>query len=176
MTRPATDADLDAVNAMHARSSRQSRHSRYQGARREISPTEWAALIRPGRGLGWVTHPVGDPELVVAATHLVRARTGHAGELGILVEDAWQDAGLGSGLVRHALGEARSLGLRVVTVMTDRANRRMLSICRALGARTLNVDGATLDLALPVPGRPCTPPHGVRGRDAGRGDGLRRPA
>ncbi|MFQ6147103.1 N-acetyltransferase family protein [Streptomyces seoulensis] len=160
MTRPATGADLDAVNAMHARSSALSRRSRYQAARREISRSEWAVLTRPDRGLSWVTRPAHDPGLIIAATHLVRARSGTSGELGILVEDAWQNDGLGSALVRNALDGARSLGLRTVTVMTDWANHRMLSICRALGARALGVEGATVDLALPVPGRDA-PQRGV---------------
>lgn len=150
LTRPASQADHDAVNRMHARSSLESRFSRYQAARRMLRPAEWSHLVRPSHGSSWVTHPAGNPHLIVAATHLMRTDNDHVGELALLVEDAWQNVGLGMGLTRYALAHAASLGMHAVTVRTSRANSRMLSICRTLGARTPRTNGTAVDLSLPL--------------------------
>jgi RimJ/RimL family protein N-acetyltransferase len=149
-TRAATPDDHELVSAMHARSSPQSRYSRYQSARRDLTFAEWAALINPGRGLSRVTHARDSPSHVVAVSHLLFTDTAGMGELGILVEDAWQNLGLGTALVQHALAQAQHLGLHTVLVVTDLSNHRMRRICRTLGSRTLRVDGNVIDLALPV--------------------------
>ncbi|POX64428.1 N-acetyltransferase [Streptomyces sp. Ru62] len=151
LTRPAVTADRTAVNAMHARCSAESRHRRYQTARQRLTPSEWHSLTGPDRGLAWVTRPVEDPYRVIAATHLLRTPAARTGELAILVEDVWQNVGLGTSLVRHALREAHRLGMASVHVLTDRDNHHMLSICRSLGARVRDAQGPTVDLALPVP-------------------------
>ncbi|GLX49113.1 hypothetical protein Shyhy01_20630 [Streptomyces hygroscopicus subsp. hygroscopicus] len=150
LTRPAVTGDLDAVNAMHARCSPESRHRRYQTARQRLTPSEWRSLTAPERGLTWVTRPADDLDLVIAATHLLHTPAARTGELAILVEDAWQSVGLGTSLVRRALREAHRLGMASVHVLTDRDNRRMLSICRSLGARVRKAEGPAVDLTLPV--------------------------
>ncbi|MCX5355704.1 GNAT family N-acetyltransferase [Streptomyces mirabilis] len=155
-TRAAALDDHEMVSAMHARSSPQSRYSRYQTGRRNLTLAEWAGLIKPDHGLSWVTCAVDDPSRVVAVSHLLFTDTAGVGELGVLVEDAWQTLGLGTALVRHALAQAQCLGLHTVLVVTDSSNHRMRGICRRLGARTLRVEGNVVDLALPVPDRSPT--------------------
>ncbi|MFF5860680.1 GNAT family N-acetyltransferase [Streptomyces sp. NPDC012751] len=149
-TRAATPDDHALVSAMHARSSPQSRYSRYQSARRDLTFAEWTHLVDPGRGLSRIAHARHSPSHVVAVSHLLFTATAGVGELGILVEDAWQNMGLGTALVRHALVQAQSLGLHTVLVITELSNHRMRGICRTLGSRTLRVDGDVIDLALPV--------------------------
>ncbi|MEU1371963.1 N-acetyltransferase [Streptomyces sp. NPDC005803] len=134
VTRPASEDSYEAVNRMHGRSSLESRFSRYQAARRRLRPSEWAALVGPEQGRSWVTHPVGSPHLVIATTHLLHTGSSHTGELALLVEDAWQNSGLGRGLTRYALAQASVLGMQTVRVRTQLSNDRMLAICRALGA------------------------------------------
>ncbi|MFH9089707.1 GNAT family N-acetyltransferase [Streptomyces sp. NPDC017673] len=150
LTRPAGPTDHTAVNAMHARCSAESRHRRYQTARQRLTRSEWQSLTAPDRGLTWVTRPADAPDFVIAATHLLRTPVARTGELAILVEDAWQSVGLGTKLVRRALGEAYRLGMASVHVLTDRDNHRMLSICRSLGARVREAQGPAVDLTLPV--------------------------
>ncbi|MGV9355402.1 N-acetyltransferase family protein [Streptomyces misionensis] len=150
MTLVALESDHGAVSAMHGRTSPQSRYDRYQSARPGLSSADWSSLVRPDRGVSWVTRPSADPGTVVAVSHLMHTATAGVGELGLLVEDGWQNAGLGSCLVRHALARADLLGLRAVAVMTGRSNHRMLAICRALGFRTVDADGDTVDLLLPI--------------------------
>ncbi|MEU1369227.1 GNAT family N-acetyltransferase [Streptomyces sp. NPDC005803] len=162
MTRPATAADLAAVNAMHGRCSPDTIYSRYQTGRSVLREREWAQLTCPGHGLSWVTAPVGAPGTVVAVTHLLRGDTSRCGELALLVEDDWQDAGLGTALTHWALSRAAGLGMRGVAVFTAPSNRRMAAICRALGARPAAPGGPEsverhgddlVHLELPVPGR-----------------------
>ncbi|MGW1362940.1 N-acetyltransferase family protein [Streptomyces chartreusis] len=150
VTRPATEGDLDAVNDLHRRCTLDSRFSRYQAARRSLSASEWSSLVRPDRGRSWVTHPGDAPHLVIAATHLLHTGHDHVGELGLLIEDAWQSRGLGTQLTRYAIAQAPALGVRAITVMTGRDNARMLRICRSFGAHTPRHDGSTVSLTLPV--------------------------
>ncbi|MER6066380.1 GNAT family N-acetyltransferase [Streptomyces sp. NPDC001792] len=82
----------------------------------------------------------------IAATHLLHTPADRTGELAILVEDAWQNLGLGRNLVRRALHEAHRLGMASVHVLTERDNHRMLSLCRSLGARVRDAEGCTVYL------------------------------
>ncbi|MEU2336167.1 GNAT family N-acetyltransferase [Streptomyces sp. NPDC013172] len=154
MTWVAVEADHGDVSEMHARTSRESRYDRYQSARPGLTPADWSSLVRPDRGLSWVTRPSATPGTVVAVSHLMHTSTAGVGELGLLVEDTWQNAGLGSCLVRHALARADRLGLRAVTVMTGRSNHRMLAICRSLGFRVFERGVASREVVYGLPPDP----------------------
>jgi RimJ/RimL family protein N-acetyltransferase len=142
VTRPAVASDLAAVNAMHGRCTPDTVYSRYQTVRSGLSEREWERLIRPGHGLGWVTTPIDAPDTVVAVTHLLRGDTAGCGELALLVEDDWQNVGLGTALTRQVLSRAADLGMSAVMVLTSPSNRRMNAICRALGARPAPPSGS----------------------------------
>jgi RimJ/RimL family protein N-acetyltransferase len=158
VTRQADASDLAGVNAMHGRCSAHTLVSRYQTVRSALREREWAHLVRPGQGVSWVTSPADRPGAVVAVAHLLHTDDDHRGELALLVEDDWQEAGLGTALTRLALARAASLGMHGVRVFTTPANRRMIAICRALGARTPAFAGPATEgdgfdlLVLPVPG------------------------
>ncbi|MGW2035459.1 N-acetyltransferase family protein [Streptomyces sp. NPDC001811] len=132
MTRRAEAADLAAVNAMHGRCSPQTLFGRYQTGRFALRAHEWARLTR--QGTSWVTSPVYRPDVVVAVTHLLPHGTEGRGELALLVEDGWQDVGLGTALARWAVSRAPLFGVRRAVVVTTRDNHRMTAICHALGA------------------------------------------
>ncbi|MEW2516117.1 GCN5 family acetyltransferase [Streptomyces sp. NPDC046870] len=132
VTRRAEAADLAAVNAMHGRCSPQTLFSRYQTGRSALRQHEWARLTR--QGVSWVTSPVNRPDVVVATTHLVHDGAEGRGELALLVEDGWQDVGLGTALACWTLSQAPFFGVREAVVVTTRDNRRMTAICTALGA------------------------------------------
>ncbi|MEU5712514.1 MULTISPECIES: GNAT family N-acetyltransferase [Streptomyces] len=132
VTRQAEAADLAAVNAMHGRCSPQTLYRRYQTGRFALREHEWGRLTR--QGMSWVTSPASRPDVVVALTHLVHDGTEGSGELALLVEDGWQDMGLGTALARWALSRAPLSGIRRAVVVTMRDNRRMTAICHSLGA------------------------------------------
>ncbi|MBO1334344.1 hypothetical protein J3486_24235 [Streptomyces sp. VRA16 Mangrove soil] len=109
-----------------------------------------------------MTAPLDAPDTVIAVTHLLRGDTERCGELALLVEDDWQDAGLGTALARWTLSRAADLGMSTVMVLTSASNRRMNAICRGLGARTAPAGGRCASemrgydlvlLELPVPQR-----------------------
>ncbi|MCX5355814.1 GNAT family N-acetyltransferase [Streptomyces mirabilis] len=146
VTRRAEAADLEAVNAMHGLCSPQTLFSRYQAGRFALREHEWAHLTR--QGVGWVTSPVNRPDVVVATTHLLHDGIDGRGELALLVEDGWQDVGLGTALARWALSQAPQFGVRQAVVVTTRDNRRMTAICNSLSAHvepTEALDGAKDD-------------------------------
>ena len=149
-TRPATLDDFDGVNALHERCSLQTRFARYQAARRSLRLAEFQHLTRPDRSLTWVTHPMDDPQQLVATTNLVRTTEPGAAELGIMIEDSWQSRGLGTSLVRYARAQARAFGCSSLVVMTGADNVRILKIMSALGVTLPAVHSSTVDLTVPV--------------------------
>lgn len=147
---------------MHGRCSPDTIYSRYQTGRSALRESEWSQLTSPGHGVSWVTAQVEAPGTVVAVTHLLHGETEQYGELALLVEDDWQDAGLGTALTRWAISQAAGLGMHRVAVLTAPSNRRMTAICRALGAQPAASGGPDsverrgddlVLLELPVPGR-----------------------
>ncbi|WP_416974628.1 GNAT family N-acetyltransferase [Streptomyces sp. 4F14] len=163
LTRTAVPDDLDAANLMHLRSSAQSRFARYHSARQTVAPREWAHLCDPSQGTTMITVPQDEPARVIAVTHLMRTPVPHIRELGILVEDSWQQQGLGTVLVQYTVDLARThtLDCRGITAMTGSGNRPVLAILRRLNARVTGRDGATLDVMIPVEAQrhlPLPPP------------------
>ncbi|PSM42958.1 hypothetical protein C6Y14_12300 [Streptomyces dioscori] len=85
-------------------------------------------------------------------SHLMRTDRDGVHELGLLVEDAWQNRGLGMSLACHAVHLARRLDCHSVAVMTDAANTPMLAITRRLGAFVPPSSSGVVDLVIPVAG------------------------
>ncbi|MFF9488178.1 GNAT family N-acetyltransferase [Streptomyces sp. NPDC014676] len=150
LTERATVDDFLSVNSLHHRTSLDSLYSRYQSARRELTEADWRHFTEAHRGLTWVTRPATDASTVIAVTQVMFAEDQGTGELSILVDDTWQSRGLGTELARHALSQARLLGLRAVTVMTGRDNNRMIRICRFFGGRVTGENSHVVDFSLPV--------------------------
>ncbi|MFG2785712.1 GNAT family N-acetyltransferase [Streptomyces prunicolor] len=152
LTRTAVAGDLDAVNAMHSRCSSASRFARYHAARQTVAVREWGYLCDPANGTTLITVPVQESSRIVAVTHLLRTSVPHVRELGILIEDSWQEQGLGTTLTRYTVDLARThtLDCHEITAMTGSGNQRMLSILRGLNARVTGRNGPTLDTVIHV--------------------------
>ncbi|MFF4205573.1 GNAT family N-acetyltransferase [Streptomyces sp. NPDC001668] len=142
VTRAAHYTDLPAVNALHARCSLASTYARYRCARRSLTRREWTRLVHPAAGRTWVTSPTGQPETVIAVTHLLRTSMPGVCELALLVEDAWQGQGLGTRLAAEALAAAEA----------DASCRRVELLagagCDQLLRQLRTDDTATLEIAL----------------------------
>lgn len=111
--RLAQPIDADAVMAMHERTSETTRYKRY------VSLVHWQEvqlrrLAGGHRGASLVV--VADSGDVVALGNIVpeRAGQGHAAEIALLVEDAYQGRGVGQALLRHLVQLARDLGFTEV--------------------------------------------------------------
>jgi RimJ/RimL family protein N-acetyltransferase len=146
VTRRAGAEDLDAVQDLHARCSLATRADRYRVGKRELTWADWRHFTHPTRATTWLTCPADAPDRVVAMTNLIAHHADpHALDLGLLIEDMWQNQGLGTALAHLALGHAWHLGGQRLTACTQSVNRRMIAILHRLGATDWQYSGSDMD-------------------------------
>jgi len=106
--RPSTARDLAAVARLHRRCSPRSLLDRYRAGGR---PPAVAAVDELLRRPDTFVAATRDGEVVAMAT-LTRDRdhSHFCAEVGLLVEDAWQQLGIGSELISHVAGLAQASG------------------------------------------------------------------
>ncbi|MFR9676705.1 N-acetyltransferase family protein [Streptomyces sp. TR06-5] len=126
--RSADTHDLAAVRALHARCSRQSLAARYHGRVADLD-TLLGRLLSPRSGRTLVAENASGR--VVAVGHLLW--DGTETEAALLVEDAWQGRGVGSGLLRQLVALAWEDGCSAVYAVTGVANSAMVAAVRGLG-------------------------------------------
>jgi GNAT superfamily N-acetyltransferase len=147
--RRAGPADLAAVRAMHARCSPTSLYQRYLTGRRG-GPADplLARLLAPAAGCALVAEAPGAfADRVVAVANLVGE--GVQAELALLVEDAWQRRGIGTALLRRAVGIAKDTGFEALVIHTHAQNGAMLRTLRRLaGERHTDTDAGVLTVTL----------------------------
>ncbi|MEZ0070271.1 RimJ/RimL family protein N-acetyltransferase [Streptacidiphilus sp. MAP12-20] len=146
VTRRAAAGDLDAVQDLHGRCSIASRAARYMAGKRELTWADWRHFTHPTKATTWLTSPADAPDRIVAMTNLVAHRADPSAlDLGLLIEDGFQDQGLGTALARLALSHAKHRGCQRLTASTEADNRRMLAILRRLGATGWQCSGWEMD-------------------------------
>lgn len=157
--------DLEAVRAMHDRCSPTSRRHRYLG-RSATPPSErLARLLGPARGLTLLAS-VGDDraeaglpggERVVAMANLVEE--GVLGEGAVLVEDGWQQRGIGTALLRRLVTLAAASGCASLELRSFAENTAMLrTLCRLGHPYTVDRDGPVVSIALALRPAAILPP------------------
>ncbi|MCW2801244.1 MAG: hypothetical protein JWQ70_2716, partial [Aeromicrobium sp.] len=129
LLRAATLADIDAVAALHERCSIDTLYERYQVplrmpmttrmVRRLVAPTDGQAVVVQV-GLDVVGHGVLE---LVESTWTFQ----------LLIEDAWQGHGLGTMLVKHAAGLAKSQGAERLTFVTAGSHDTLLRTVGSAG-------------------------------------------
>jgi GNAT superfamily N-acetyltransferase len=147
-TRKAATADLAPVQELHQRCSLGSRALRYHAGKAGLSPAEWRQLSNPERGTTLVTTPTERTDHIIAMTNVMRTDARGVGELAILVEDAWQDRGLGTALAEHAAAVARRDGHHTLAVAVAACNKPMLHVLEKLDATPIDTTGPVLDLRI----------------------------
>ncbi|WP_018351371.1 GNAT family N-acetyltransferase [Longispora albida] len=144
--------DEAEVQALHRRCTAETRRARYFVARRQLTGHMWRAFCDPAWGLTFVVRTGTAPEApaqAVALAHLAYTPEPGVAELAILVEDSWQNRGLGSSLVTMLVAEARDRGLvelRASLLADNVAMRRLLA---SQGA-AFSYGGAVVDARLPL--------------------------
>lgn len=107
--RPGGVADEDAVSDLHTRCSMRTLFNRYHSGMRTL-PRRWLhRLLSPPRGSTVVAQCA---DQVVAIGQLIRTSTPDTAEVSLLVEDAWQQRGVGTALLRQLADTARASGYR----------------------------------------------------------------
>ena len=154
--RPTTAWDLAAVARMHARCSARSLLDRYRSGGR---PPAVAALDRALRNpLSFVAFSREGDAVATAVLRRDQAHTATCAEISVLVEDAWQQRGLGSELAAHLAGVARVAGYTelisypatavaaVQRLMVEVGRTRVVPEQRDMHLHTYLADNATLGL------------------------------
>lgn len=144
--RRGTVADATALVAMHARCSSETVCRRYHAPLPRLSPRLARAMLEPAGGLSLVL-TVGDD--IVAVGMLApdpSSPDGTDAEVGLLVEDRWQNQGHGTRLLRALVVEAATRGLRTLTCQVRPDNEAVLPTIRRaeLHARVSAADGLTV--------------------------------
>ncbi|MPZ27005.1 MAG: GNAT family N-acetyltransferase [Micromonosporaceae bacterium] len=144
-------ADLPAVRAMHSRCSPESLHRRYLSGTAGPPDPQLTRLLAPARGCALVVEApapaLDQPDRIVAMANLVGE--GVQAELALLTEDAWQRRGIGTALLRRAVGAAASAGFEALVVHTQAQNTGMLQALRRLdGPRRTDTDGGLLTVTV----------------------------
>ncbi len=150
--RLARPEDADAVAAMHDRSSERSRYQRY------FSITDWhgTKLYRLAGGHRGATLVVMSEEGQIVGLGNVfpdPSEGSHAAEIAMLVEDAFQNRGVGKHLLQALLHMANRLGFTEIVASVLAENKGMLKLLRGtdLNWQTEIKDGIAY-MHAPLPG------------------------
>ncbi|MBA8823846.1 GNAT superfamily N-acetyltransferase [Saccharopolyspora lacisalsi] len=103
--------DCHAVAVTHHRCSPQTLITRYHAASSHLSEHWLAQLTAPEQGVCLLAWRDQD---VVAMAQLMPVAQSASAELGVLVEDAWQQRGIGSALISTLMGLATATGIHTV--------------------------------------------------------------
>lgn len=147
----AADAD-DAVliDALHARCSPESRSARFGSPSPRLAPGVLQALLAGENGGHAVIASTVDGGSAVGLVTLDAVHDG-AMELGLLVEDAWQNRGLGTSMVRRAVELAAAAGAAELTGSASSGDMRLTRLLRRAGLRpTAQLVGGTLLVRAPL--------------------------
>jgi RimJ/RimL family protein N-acetyltransferase len=155
LVREAAPADAPLVAALHARCSPESRRARFLSPTRRLDDEQLRTLIgsHGGRAVLALTadggSAIGLADVRPIATSDPVARTA---TFGVLVEDAWQQRGLGTALVRRIAETAAEHGMGELTATVRADEARITRLLRRAGLRptTVHADG-TLQLRVPLP-------------------------
>jgi RimJ/RimL family protein N-acetyltransferase len=126
--RPLERSDREALTDLYGRLGKHSRYHRFFACPERL-PSSWAdglLDLSPGRRIGLVAVPERDACRIVALADYTVARDGDYAEIGCLVEDTWQNRGLGRVLFERLLALAAERGLRVFVAYVHGSNRRAI--------------------------------------------------
>ena len=127
--------DAAALQRVHARCSERTIHLRFFGSMKELSDKKarYFASTDGVDHLGLVALDPEDPDEIIAVVRYARTPGDERAEYAALVEDRWQGQGVGAGLTRRLIDEARDNGVRFFYALVMGHNERMLNVFRHLG-------------------------------------------
>jgi GNAT superfamily N-acetyltransferase len=127
--------DVDALQRFHQRLGERTIYLRFFGSMKELSE-EKAEYFASTDGVDHVAFVALDPEELEEIVAVVRydrePSEAQEAEYAALVEDRWQDQGLGIALTRELIDEAKDKGVRYFYALVMGENTRMLELLRRL--------------------------------------------
>jgi GNAT superfamily N-acetyltransferase len=128
--------DVDALRRFHGRLGERTVYLRFFGSMKELSEqkAKYFASVDGVDHVAFVALDPQDPGEIVAVVRYDREGSeDREAEYAALVEDRWQDRGVGMGLTRELIGAARDKGVRCFYALVMGENKRMLELLRHLG-------------------------------------------
>lgn len=139
--RPATVADVDALEAMHNRLSTQTLRFRYHGPRKPTAKQLQTFCSTESNNAAYVITPVDEPDTIIGighyvivdehsavSTETVNGVDSAAAELAFLIEDRFQGYGLGKRLFTQLREHAVVAGIKQFLAYVDPANFSMMRV------------------------------------------------
>ncbi len=157
--RRGTAADVRGLRAMHGRCSAETVYRRFHAPMPHLNPRTARTLLEPVGGFSMVL-TVGDAVIACGTV----APAGDTLEIGLVVEDGWQQRGHGARLLAALVDFALKQGAETLTCYVQPDNEAALGAVRRAGLRAhaSHVDGVTVyrivrpDAPTDVPGAVAT--------------------
>ena len=133
--RPIRADDASRLVALYDRLSSDTRYHRFFSAMRRLPP-DWArflANVDHHSRLALVVEAPGDPETLIAVARYEPTDEPDTAEVAFVVQDGWQDRGLGTILFAELLAAAELNGMRRFRAWVLADNRRMLDLIARFG-------------------------------------------
>jgi GNAT superfamily N-acetyltransferase len=127
--------DVDALRRFHQRLGERTIYLRFFGSMKELSDqkAKYFASVDGVDHVALVALDPEDPDEIVAVVRYDREHSEHEkAEYAALVEDRWQNHGIGIALTRELIDEAKDKGVRCFYALVMGKNRRMLELLRHL--------------------------------------------
>jgi RimJ/RimL family protein N-acetyltransferase len=132
--RPIRADDAPRLVALYERLSRDTRYQRFFSAMRRLPP-DWArflANVDHVTRVALVVESPGEPDALIAVARYEPAGEAGTVEVAFVVQDDWQNRGLGTVLFRELLNAAAANGIHRFRAWVLADNRRMLDLITRL--------------------------------------------
>jgi GNAT superfamily N-acetyltransferase len=132
--RPVGPKDASALQRFLGRCSERTIYLRFFGSLGEVSDqkAQYLASVDGTDHFGLVALDPDDPDEIIAMVRYDREPDQERAEYAAIVEDGWQDHGIGMALTRRLIAAAQDNGVRYFYAMVIGKNTRMLELLRRL--------------------------------------------
>jgi len=120
--------DVNGVEAMHERSSKESRYQRYFTPMNEWREDNLRRISGGHRGTTLVVTDVHETVIALGNVFPMGPQDTDTAEIALIVDDAWQGAGVGLILTEHLIDVARQMGFERLIAYVLADNRAMLGL------------------------------------------------
>lgn len=148
--RPIRADDAPRLVALYDRLSGDTRYHRFFSAMRRLPP-DWArflANVDYDSRLALVVESPGDPDSLIAVARYEPTSEPGTAEVAFVVQDDWQDRGLGTVLFSQLLAAAELNRIRRFRAWVLADNRRMLDLIERFGqVRRRAIEGSVIELS-----------------------------